>query len=134
MSSDGVFSLPRYPVHVGLGGTLAVQPEYTGELAWYESYEGRTRADGRDGRLVAMHTFSSSWGSWEMHPQGEELVLCVAGRMTLIQELDGGLRELTLEAGDAAINPAGVWHTADVEGEATALFITAGLGTEHRPR
>lgn len=32
------------------------------------------------------------------------------------------------------INKAGVWHTADVPSAATALFITAGQGTEHRPR
>jgi hypothetical protein len=31
-------------------------------------------------------------------------------------------------------NPPGWWHTADVTGSATALFITAGLGTEHRAR
>ena len=29
---------------------------------------------------------------------------------------------------------AAPWHTADVAGPATALFITAGLGTRHRPR
>ena len=42
----------------------------------------------------------------------------------------------TVELGEGqyAINEPGVWHTADVAGEATALFITAGLGTEHRPR
>ena len=39
-----------------------------------------------------------------------------------------------LRTGEYAINPPGVWHTADVESEATALFITAGLGTELRPR
>ena len=39
-----------------------------------------------------------------------------------------------LEAGQYAINDAGTWHTADVESEATALFITAGLGTQHRSR
>jgi len=27
-----------------------------------------------------------------------------------------------------------VWHTADVEGHATALFVTAGAGTQHRLR
>jgi len=37
-------------------------------------------------------------------------------------------------AGDYAINPRGVWHMADVAGHATTLFITAGVGTEHRPR
>ena len=41
---------------------------------------------------------------------------------------------VTLGPGDYAINPPGAWHTADVEEEAAALFITAGLGTEHRPR
>ena len=39
-----------------------------------------------------------------------------------------------LDAGQAIVNPPGVWHTADVDGEATALFVTAGLGTEIRPR
>jgi hypothetical protein len=28
----------------------------------------------------------------------------------------------------------GARHASDVEGDATALFITAGQGTEHRPR
>ena len=37
-------------------------------------------------------------------------------------------------AGEYAINPPGTWHTADVEASATALFITAGEGTDHRPR
>jgi hypothetical protein len=28
----------------------------------------------------------------------------------------------------------GMAHTADIDGTATAVFITAGVGTEHRPR
>ena len=43
-------------------------------------------------------------------------------------------RTIVLRAGEYAINPRGVWHTADVAGHATAVFITAGQGTEHRPR
>ena len=43
-----------------------------------------------------------------------------------------------MSALDMSKNPVhlgpGVWHTADIEGTATALFITAGLGTEHKPR
>jgi quercetin dioxygenase-like cupin family protein len=62
-------------------------------------------------------------------------VICIAGEITLIQEWpDGRAARVTLRAGDYVVNPPGVWHTADVEGAATALFITAGLGTEHRPR
>jgi quercetin dioxygenase-like cupin family protein len=69
-----------------------------------------------------------------MHPAGDEAVICTAGEITLIQELPGGTQKVALRAGEYAINPRGVWHTADVAGEATALFITAGLATEHRPR
>ncbi|ABI76804.1 cupin domain protein [Hyphomonas neptunium ATCC 15444] len=106
------------------------------DMSWYDAYGERYDAeDGREGRLVSLYTFTEPWTSWEMHPQGHEVVLCTAGRLTLIQEWpDGRTDTVTLEAGEYAINAPGVWHTADVEGSATALFITAGLGTEHRPR
>jgi hypothetical protein len=45
-----------------------------------------------------------------------------------------GVKKTTLRTGEYAINPRGVCHTADVAGACTAMFITAGLGTEHRPR
>jgi hypothetical protein len=32
------------------------------------------------------------------------------------------------------INPAGVWHTADVEEPMKAIYITPCPGTQHRPR
>jgi quercetin dioxygenase-like cupin family protein len=41
---------------------------------------------------------------------------------------------VSLQPGEYAINPPGAWHTADVDGRATALFVTAGMGTQHRPR
>jgi quercetin dioxygenase-like cupin family protein len=122
------------PIHLGLGATAVAEPEFTG-MAWYEAYAARHADDGAEGRLVSMYRFSEDWDVWEMHPAGDEVVLCIGGAMTLHQELaDGGKATATLGPGDYAINPPGAWHTADVEGEATALFITAGLGTQHRPR
>jgi len=48
-----------------------------------------------------------------MHPKGEELVLCISGSMTLHQEIDGGVRTATLEAGQAATRwPSGRTHTS----------------------
>jgi quercetin dioxygenase-like cupin family protein len=127
--------LSENPVHLGLGATAEIQPDYTGDMAWYEAYSARNASDGAEGRLVTLHSFNESWTSWEMHPLGSEVVLCTQGRITLIQELNEGvLNTVILNAGEYAINPPGVWHTADVEGEATALFITAGAGTEHRER
>lgn len=127
-------SLFENPLHLGLGATAIPQPPFTG-MDWYEAYGARNASDGAEGRLVTMYRFSENWDSWEMHPLGDEVVLCVSGRMTLHQEqTDGSTASTTIGAGEYAINPPGCWHTADIEGEATALFITAGLGTEHRPR
>ena len=121
-------------VHLGLGASAIAQPPFTG-LDWYPGYAERTAADGAEGRLVSLYTFVEPWQSWEMHPEGAEVVICVAGEMTLIQEAaDGALRRIPLKSGEYAINAPGVWHTADVTNEATAVFITAGAGTEHRPR
>jgi quercetin dioxygenase-like cupin family protein len=123
------------PVHLGLGATAEVEPRFTGDFAWYDAYAERHRNDGREGRLVSMSTFDVSWSSWEMHPTGAEVVLCTAGTLILHQEqADGTVAIVRLGAGQYAINPPGVWHTADVEGRSTALFITAGEGTQHRPR
>jgi len=128
------FDLSRFPVHLGLGATVEHLAEFDGSPDWYERYGAAHEADGAEGRLVSLHTFDTSWDSWEMHPHGAELVACVAGRITLHQELDGEDRTAVLEAGQAIVNPPGVWHTADVDGSTTALFVTAGLGTEVRPR
>ena len=129
------FKLTQTPVHLGLGAIASVEPAFTGDMAWYEDYVARHETDGVEGRLVSMYSFDAPWDVWEMHPKGHELVVCVTGRMTIIQEIDGEQTRADLEAGDAIINPPGAWHTADVGDEpATALFVTAGLGTQHRPR
>lgn len=131
----GPQNLSRTPLHLGLGASVTVEPEFTGEMSWYEAYVERHADDGFEGRLVAMHTFSESWPMWEMHPHGAEVVVCTSGSITLHQErADGSSAVVTLGPGEYAINEPGTWHTADVDGEATALFITAGIGTEHRLR
>ncbi len=128
-------ALSLHPIHLGLGASAEVEPAFSGDLDWYQAYSQRHAGDGAEGRLVSSHSFSQSWAMWEMHPLGSEVVLCTAGSLTLHQQLaDGSLHSLTLTPGQYAINPPGVWHTADVDGTASAVFITAGQGTEHRPR
>jgi len=131
-------SLETFPIHLGLGATAEPQPEFPrseAAMQWYVDYVDRHQRDGFEGRLISHYTFIESWPSWEMHPNGAEVVVCTAGSMTLHQELaDGSETTVTLGPGEYAINPPGVWHTADIEGQATALFITPGIGTQHRPR
>ena len=125
--------LSQHPVHLGRGATAFSEPEFTG-IEWYSDYMTRHAGDGSEGRLVSMYSFDAPWDSWEVHPKGHEVVICTAGRITLVQEIDGDEVRTELGPGEYAINEPGIWHTADVQGHATAVFITAGAGTELRPR
>jgi len=127
--------MAKYPVHLGRGGAAQREPEFTGGMEWYSGYGERHGADGVDGRLVSMFSFKEPWDTWEMHPSGGEVVICTQGVIVMHQESpDGSRRTTTLRPGQYVINEPGVWHTADVDAEATAVFITSGLGTTVRPR
>jgi quercetin dioxygenase-like cupin family protein len=133
--SDEVFDLSTTFLHLGLGSTVTRVP-YEG---WSEEFVARLEAvggpDGDEGRLVCVFEQPATWTTWERHPAGEEVVVLLSGRVDLIQELESGeLRTIELAAGQAAINPRGVWHTVDVHEPGEGLFITPGRGTEHRPR
>jgi len=71
---------------------------------------------------------------WECHPQGEELIILIDGEMVLILERDGGEERVPLRAGEFAVVPKGVWHTADVKVPGRAIYITPGEGTQNRER
>lgn len=134
MADDPVFPLSEHPAHLGLGATVVRLERFTGDGAWYQRYGDQTAADGAEGRLVSLHTFTEPWPTWEVHPEGEELVVCTDGAITLHQDAAGQVRTVVLRAGDAVVNPRGVWHTADVDEPCTCLFVTAGLGTVNRDR
>ena len=129
------FKLEQHPVHLGLGASAEKLPAFDGTMDWYERY-GRDFAndDGAEGRLIAVHQFDEDWPTWEIHPVGAELVYVISGAMTLIQEIADEHVEVALAAGDAAINPPGVWHTAKVPSSCSALFVTAGQGTLNEVR
>ncbi|MFC4254083.1 cupin domain-containing protein [Altererythrobacter xixiisoli] len=129
--------LEDFPIHLGLGATAVAQPAFPRDeraMDWYGDYAQRHAADGAEGRLVSSYRFTEDWTGWEMHPAGAEVVICTAGQITLIQQIDDEVRRTKLGPGQYAINPPGVWHTADVADFAEAIFITAGLDTQHRPR
>ncbi|HEX4902661.1 MAG TPA: cupin [Acidimicrobiales bacterium] len=123
--------LSTTPVH--LGGTSAEPvPGFDGSPAWFERYAAEHP---EPGFLVSSFTFDRPWDSWEVHPAGHELVVCTAGTITLHQETAAGKhRTVALQPNEYVVNEPGTWHTADVDGPATALFVTSGEGTAHRPR
>lgn len=51
-----------------------------------------------------------------------------------LESTSGALHHCRVVAGEAIINSAGVWHTADVEEPFSALYLTPCPGTQYRPR
>lgn len=128
------FDLATTPIHLGLGATAVPLEDFSWSAERMAAYGEMAAPDGIEGRLVTLGELAESWDSWERHPAGQEVVVVLSGRADLIQEIDGEERRVELTAGQAVINPPGVWHTADVHEPGQALFITPGAGTEHRPR
>jgi mannose-6-phosphate isomerase-like protein (cupin superfamily) len=119
-------------VHLGPDG--ASVPLAVTESFWADLGSGRFDHLGA-GRLVSQFACKDSWASWEMHPDGEELVVLVSGSVDLILSSDGTETSVSLRSpGAFAIVPRGTWHTANVHEPSTMLFVTPGEGTEHKER
>jgi mannose-6-phosphate isomerase-like protein (cupin superfamily) len=131
MQANRPSDILRTYVHVQDGNRMA--PVDAPDSFWPELAAGAfPKLD--QGRLLSAFTFSSAWETWERHPAGEELVLLLSGSVTILLEAPEGQRRIALAtAGEYVLVPPGVWHTATTETESTLLFLTPGVGTEHRP-
>jgi mannose-6-phosphate isomerase-like protein (cupin superfamily) len=84
--------------------------------------------------LVLTFSYDRDWPIWEKHPNGDEIVMLLDGRTTMVLEMDGRERLVELdESCSYVVVPRGTWHTARTKTACRMLFITAGEGTEHRP-
>ena len=83
--------------------------------------------------LIAGSTFERDWTTWEMHPNGDEIVCLLSGAVTFLLEQAVDTNEIELkENGAYVVIPKGTWHTARTQGKCRMLFITPGEGTQHR--
>jgi len=121
----------RTYLHVQDGPTIA--PVEAPDTFWPELAAGAfPQLD--QGRLMSAFAFTGAWETWERHPAGEELVMLLAGAVTLMLEMHDGVRTVRLVTpGAYVLVPPNTWHTASAEGESTLLFLTPGAATEHRP-
>jgi mannose-6-phosphate isomerase-like protein (cupin superfamily) len=127
------FNLSDVFIHLGVGSTATPLPDFAWSPEYLGGYQERFAADGAEGRLICVMPQEETWDSWERHPAGDEVVVLLSGRVDLVQDLDGAEHVVELQAGQAVINPAGVWHTARVHEPGVALFVTPGRGTEAKP-
>jgi mannose-6-phosphate isomerase-like protein (cupin superfamily) len=134
----GPFDLSKSPIHlgsrVGVDNPAVALHGFGFNGPAFEAYMAEHCAPDAPGRLVMIETSPIDWPAWECHTEGDELVIVLEGQADFIQEIDGVARQMAVSAGCAVINPAGVWHTANVKQPLRAIYITPCPGTQHRPR
>lgn len=80
--SEGL-PLDSRPIHLGKGATAVAQSEFPRDeraMSCYMDYARRTAEDGSERRVISLFNFAEDWPSWEMHPAGDEVVVCLSAR------------------------------------------------------
>ena len=102
---------------------LPVTEDFYESLGVFGDFMGHT--------LVQQFEFAEPWPTWEVHPEGDELVFLLTGDTDLVLAGDQG-EETVLrvsEPGQYVVVPKGTWHTARPHAPTTLLFVTPGAGT-----
>lgn len=119
------FDLSKRHAHFNENGSMSLIDAAT---LWSLSPEEMNTRFGH--LLVSVFSFSGNWQTWEMHPQGDEMVYLLSGEATLILRLQQGDVEIPLSPNRGHLIPKGIWHTAHTAVPCQALFITHGKDTQ----
>ncbi|NUS03487.1 MAG: cupin domain-containing protein [Nonomuraea sp.] len=119
------FELFASSIHLDQGGGIHAGKRATepGEDGWrLTAFHARTDAD-----VHADH--------WEVHPEAEEIVSCLIGkiRLHLRPQGPGDEEEIRLTAGRAAIVPRGRWHRIRLDIPSVVLAVTLPRGSRLEP-
>jgi mannose-6-phosphate isomerase-like protein (cupin superfamily) len=69
----------------------------------------------------------------EMHPDGDEVLFLISGRIDVLLEEDGGEDAVEMTPGQTVVVPKGVWHRVLPREPSQLLHITPGPRGEWRP-
>ena len=132
----GAFDLSKSPIHLPSDPTAPAVPihAFGFDGPAFEAYMEKHCTPAAPGRLAMIESSPTNWGAWECHEAGDELVIVLEGEGEFLQEIDGGTRTTPFGPGSTFINPAGVWHTANVRKSMRAIYLTPCPGTKHRQR
>jgi mannose-6-phosphate isomerase-like protein (cupin superfamily) len=125
MTAERAFSPSSTFVHLEPGGNVATIKVDTAFWAGLR----RRRVEGHLAGLVPMYRNFS----WEMHPDGDELLCVVTGAIDVVLEQDGAEHVAEVRSGRAFVVPRGVWHRVLVREPGKLMFCTPGPRTERRP-
>lgn len=68
----------------------------------------------------------------EMHPDGDEVLYLVSGRIKVVF-LDDPVDDIEVRPGDGLVVPRGMWHRVDIIEPSQIVYLTPGPNNEFRP-
>lgn len=84
----------------------------------------------RNHLLVSRFNFDEAWPTWEVHPEGDELVFLLNGDTDMVLATDDGEEVTRVNTpGEYVLVPKNTWHTARPHRPTSMLFLTPGEGT-----
>ena len=116
--------------------------ELSGQIVGLERQTGRAvlveRTWGGPWRIDGYTIESSALGGppphdGELHPDADELLYLVSGRIRVTLELAEGDREAEVGPGQALVIPRGTWHQIIVDEPGRLINVTPGPGGQIRP-
>lgn len=72
-------------------------------------------------------------GYSEMHPNGDEVHVCLYGAVSAVLERDAGDDVIDFAAGQTCLVPQGTWHRLVARESSRIVSLTFGEGTQSRP-
>ena len=101
--------------------------------AWLMDWgqDGPPRIDGYT--VGAPHLGGDPPHDGEMHPDADELLILISGRIEVRLELPDGERWVKVGPGQGVVVPRGVWHRIFRKEAGQLVHVTPGPGGEHRP-
>jgi mannose-6-phosphate isomerase-like protein (cupin superfamily) len=131
MNRGEKFSLSGMRIHLSDGP--GVQPLHADKALWQRMTSDRALSAGRMSGVEAVRTNDDVHASkWERHPNGDELLCVVSGRIDVVLEEPSGERVIPLEPLSALIVPQGVWHRLLVKEPAVLVGVTRPADTQLR--
>ena len=88
-----------------------------------------------DGRVLSLHQVTGPhdvhYPDWEMHPEGDELLILASGSVSVELREDDMGRTVSVPPQAAFIVPAGIFHRLIVHTPSVLMAITPGHNTVH---
>jgi mannose-6-phosphate isomerase-like protein (cupin superfamily) len=97
----------------------------------------RSQADSREelsgGRLMGAIRMTKDPDHWEMHPDGDELIILLSGSMDVILREVDKHKVVSLRDSGVCIVPRSTWHRQAVLSPCEFIFVTPAKGTQLQP-